>query len=226
MFKYVNAALYNVDLEGEDTSEFDGEHPTLVIRTKMEKEMYIAIPFTTYKKEKWQKLKQYMCCRSISTNSIARIDKMEIISSSKIKNRWRENGKLLIPEPEDLQNVINNAMAYFKSSFSLGENEYKKVQKNTEQLAGEFEKIFDLNSNEQSFISVSFEKSECVFSFNKRYANNISIQELYDIINIYFNRQKYRVSMDNQNVSIIVANTEKRLLTLKPKNVKVNATEG
>ena len=40
MFKYINAALYNVDLEGEDTSEFDGEHPTLVIRTKMEKEMY------------------------------------------------------------------------------------------------------------------------------------------------------------------------------------------
>lgn len=37
MFKYINAALYNVDLEGEDTSEFDGEHPTLVIRTKMEK---------------------------------------------------------------------------------------------------------------------------------------------------------------------------------------------
>lgn len=32
-----------------------------------------------------------MCCRSISTNSIARIDKMEIISSGKIKNRWREN---------------------------------------------------------------------------------------------------------------------------------------
>lgn len=51
MFKYINAALYNVDLEGEDTSEFDGEHPTLVIRTKMEKEMYIAIPFTTYKKK-------------------------------------------------------------------------------------------------------------------------------------------------------------------------------
>ena len=70
--------------------------------------MYIAIPFTTYKKERWQKLKRYMCCRSISTNSIARIDKMEIISSSKIKNRWRENGKLLIPEPEDLQNLINN----------------------------------------------------------------------------------------------------------------------
>lgn len=158
-----------------------------------------------------------MCCRSISTNSIARIDKMEIISSSKIKNRWRENGKLLIPEPEDLENVINNAMAYFKSSFSLGENEYKKVQKNTEQLTKEFEKIFDLHSNEPSFISVSFEK---------KYANNISIQELYDIANIYFNRQKYRVSIDNKNITIIVANTEKILLTLKPKYVKVNATEG
>lgn len=226
MFKYVNAALYNVDLEGKDTSEFDGEHPTLVIRTKMEKEIYIAIPFTTYKKERWQKLKQYMCCRSISTNSIARIDKMEIISSSKIKNRWRENGKLLIPEPEDLQNVLNNAMAYFKSSFSLGENEYQKVQKNTEQLTDEFEKIFDMNSNEQSYISVSFEQSECIFSFDKRYANNISIQELYDIVNTYFNRKKYRISIDNKNVSIIVANTEKRLLTLKPKYVKLNVTEG
>lgn len=226
MFKYINAALYNVDLEGEDTSEFDGEHPTLVIRTKMEKEMYLAIPFTTYTKERWQKLKQYMCCRSISTNSIARIDKMEIISSNKIKNRWRENGKLLIPEPDDLQNVINNAMAYFKSSFSLGENEYKKVQKNTEELTKEFEKIFNLHSNESSFILVSFEKNECTFSFDKKYANNISIQELYDIVNTYFNRQKYKVSIGNKNISIIVSNTEKTLLTLKPKYVKVNVTEG
>ncbi|MBD5520494.1 MAG: hypothetical protein HDR03_04615 [Lachnospiraceae bacterium] len=226
MFKYVNAALYNVDLEGENTSEFDGEHPTLVIRTKMEKEMYIAIPFTTYTKEKWQKLKKYMCCRSISTNSIARIDKMEIISSGKIKNRWRENGKLLIPEPEDLQNVINNALAYFKSSFSLGKNEYKKVQKNTEQLTKEFEKIFGIHSNEQSFISVFFTQNECIFSFDKSYTNNISIQELYDIINIYFNRHNYKVFMDDKNISIIVANTEKRLLTLKSKYVKVNATEG
>lgn len=226
MFKYVNAALYNVDLEGENTSEFDGEHPTLVIRAKMEKEMYIAIPFTTYTKEKWQKLKKYMCCRSISTNSIARIDKMEIISSGKIKNRWRENGKLLILEPEDLQNVINNALAYFKSSFSLGKNEYKKVQKNTEQLTKEFEKIFDLHSNEQSFISVSFKQNECIFSFDKSYTNNISIQELYDIINIYFNRHNYRVFMDDKNISIIVSNTEKRLLTIKSKYVKVNATEG
>ena len=117
-------------------------------------------------------------------------------------------------------------MAYFKSSFSLGENEYKKVQKNTEQLTKEFEKIFDLHSNEPSFISVSFEKNECTFSFEKKYANNISIQELYDIANIYFNRQKYRVSIDNKNITIIVANTEKILLTLKPKYVKVNATEG
>ena len=81
-------------------------------------------------------------------------------------------------------------------------------------------------SNEPSFISVSFEKNECTFSFEKKYANNISIQELYDIANIYFNRQKYRVSIDNKNITIIVANTEKILLTLKPKYVKVNATEG
>lgn len=226
MFKYVNAALYNVDLEGEDSSEFDGEHPTLVIRTKMEKDMYIAIPFTTYKKEKWQKLKQYMCCRSISTNSIARIDKMEIISANKIKNRWRENGKLLIPAPEDLQNVMDNAIAYFKSSFSLGKNEYKKVQKNTEQLADEFKKIFDLHSDETSFISVSFEDNECILSFRKSQVNNISIQELYDILNFYFNRQKYKVSINDKNISIVITNTEKSLLTLKEKYVKVRTTEG
>ena len=67
---------------------------------------------------------------------------------------------------------------------------------------------------------------EITFSFEKKYANNISIQELYDIANTYFNRQKYRITIDNKNITIVVANTEKILLTLKPKYVKVNATEG
>ena len=107
-----------------------------------------------------------------------------------------------------------------------GVDSNKKIQKNTEQLTKEFQKIFDLHSNDPSFISVSFEKNECIFSFEKKYANNISIQELYDIANTYFNRQKYRVSIDDKNITIIVTNTEKILLTLKPKYVKVNATEG
>lgn len=108
----------------------------------------------------------------------------------------------------------------------MGKTNIKKFKKNTEQLTKEFEKIFDMHSNEPSFILVSFKKNECTFSFEKKYAKNISIQELYDIANTYFNRQKYRVSIDNNNITIIVDNTEKLLLTLKTKYVKVNATEG
>ena len=112
MIKITNAALYNVDLEGKDFGEFDGEHPTLIFRTKMEKDMYIAIPFTSYTEARWEKVKKYMCCRVKSTNSIARIDKIEIITKNKIKNRWRENKKLLVPSKEDLDSVINKVNTY------------------------------------------------------------------------------------------------------------------
>lgn len=202
VIKIVNTALYNVDLEGEDFGEFGGEHPTLVIRTKMEKDMYIAIPFTTYTKDRWEKMKQYMCCRVKSTNSIARIDKIEVITVDKIKNRWRENGKLLIPTKEDLDTVVNKAMAYFQASFSMGIREYSSVNAAFECLSQEFDEIvIQENIAKASSIVIDFENKDVVrIIFSSRSTNQISINELYDILNGAFNRKKYKVIFSGSSV--------------------------
>jgi len=196
MERCTNAALYNVDLEGKACGEFGGQHPTLVFRTKMEKDMYIAIPFTTYTPERWLKLKTFMCCRVKSTNSIARIDKIEIITVNKITNRWRENGKLLIPSKEDLETIISKVMAYCQASFTAGLNNYISSTKSYEALSLEFNDIIIReNILKKSFLSLDFtNKDSILLSFSCYFVKDISIQELYDLLNSAFSRGKYQIS--------------------------------
>lgn len=228
MSKIVNSALYNVDLEGEDFGEFGGEHPTLVIRTKMEKDMYIAVPFTTYTKDRWEKMKKFMCCRVKSTNSIARIDKIEVITVDKIKNRWRENGKLLIPTKEDLENVANKVLAYIQASFDMGIREYVSVNNTFMILSKEFENvIIQENVNKGSLISIDYTNKDSIhIVFNKVIMNQLSINELYDILNSAFSRKKYKLVFSNSNVIAEVLLTDKKALTLKKKHDTIISTEG
>lgn len=228
MIKIVNMALYNVDLEGEDFGEFGGEHPTLVIRTKMEKDMYIAIPFTSYTEARWDKTKKYMCCRVKSTNSIARIDKIEIITADKIKNRWREAGKLLIPSKEDLESVKNKAMAYFETSFSTGIKEYSNVSMQIENLNIKFDEVViqeKICQNES--VSLDFSQENCIrIIFEEKATKNISVNELYEILNRAFDRRKYKIIFDENNVVAEVLLTDKKALTLKKKHDSMKVTEG
>lgn len=228
VIKIVNTALYNVDLEGEDFGEFGGEHPTLVIRTKMEKDMYIAIPFTTYTKDRWEKMKKYMCCRVKSTNSIARIDKIEVITVDKIKNRWRENGKLLIPTKEDLDAVVNKAIAYFQASFSMGISEYSSVNAAFAGLSQEFDDVvIQENIVKESPIVIDFEHEGVVrIIFSSGSTNQISINELYDILNSAFNRKKYKIIFLGSSVIAEVLLSDKKALTLKEKHDNMKSTEG
>jgi hypothetical protein len=56
MVKYVDCGLYNVDLEGETDGEYDENHPTLIIQTAKEPNMYFVIPFTTYTDTRWKNI--------------------------------------------------------------------------------------------------------------------------------------------------------------------------
>lgn len=228
MIKYTNAALYNVDLEGEDYGEFGGEHPTLVLRTKMEKEMYIAIPFTTYTEARWEKFKKYMCCRVKSTDSIARIDKIEIITVDKIKNRWREGKKLLIPSREDLETVINKALAYFQASFLVGISEYVSTDQAVSALREEFnEVIVNENISQNELIHIDFSNQDYMrVAINACSIKQLSIQELYDMMNCAFTRAKYKVSFERNCINFDVPLEDKKALTLKEKYDNLNSTEG
>lgn len=63
--------------------------------------------------EKYRKL---LCCRIVSINSIARIDKILILHKDKIPKRWLENDGLLIPTPNEIRTVYNRVCEYISLS--------------------------------------------------------------------------------------------------------------
>lgn len=87
----INGGIYRVVFDGKHDSEFTGEHPALILRTLKEDEIYIVVPLTSYTKQKMDKIKEKGYGYHIkSTNSIARIDKFQVLHNSSIKNRWKE----------------------------------------------------------------------------------------------------------------------------------------
>ena len=86
----INGGVYRVDFIGSHPCEFTGPHPTLVIRTLRESDMYIAVPLTSYTPYRWERCrKKGFGTRILSSNSIARIDKFKIVHKNDINNRWK-----------------------------------------------------------------------------------------------------------------------------------------
>lgn len=230
MVKIVNCGLYNVNLNGDSDCEFDGEHPTLVIRTKMEKDIYMAIPFTSFKKERWNKLKKYMCCRVKSTNSIARIDKMEIVHVSEIKNRWKEStGKILIPSKDDLELVLEKMRNYINVSFNDGINEFSKLDLEKNNLMSEITNVLiNENITNKNVFDIKFDTKNLIISFDLSLANKLSLQDLYELFNSVYNRKSYKININNdvKKIEIFIFLSEQKALTLKEKYAKLDVTEG
>ena len=228
MVKYVNCGLYNVDLKGTKDEEFEGQHPTLVIRTKEETRVYIAIPFTTFTNEKWQKLKTHMCCRVKSTNSIARIDKVEIINEEAIKNRWMDSGEILAPMAEDLTTVLNKTVEYFRACFWNGEKEINKNYLQINMLKQALDKIFIENNFENSYMNVNVHKEKMILCIGMDKITKVSIKEMSVLLERYVDKNSYQISIinDNRMVFITVMSIGIKMLTLKEKNDKLKLTEG
>lgn len=231
MVKYVNCGLYNVNLEGDTSAEFDGEHPTLIVRTKVEKTMYIAIPFTTYTSERWLKLKDGMCCRVKSTNSIARIDKIEIINQNKIKNRWKdnENNKVLSPSKEDIEFVLNKAREYFIASINEGLSDSLSFKKEIDLLQKEIDEVIvNENLDKAKKLIISFDDNQMCISFKMNLIYKLSSIDLYELFNKIFNRKNYRIEINNdlKLINVNVLNNDKKVLTIKQKYDKLNIAEG
>lgn len=88
MKNIINGAIYDVNLKGVDASEFKGSHPAVIVELSKRKRFFV-VPLTTYTKDRWDKAKKVgFGKRILSTNSIARIDKMKIIHSRDIGGRW------------------------------------------------------------------------------------------------------------------------------------------
>ena len=133
MKSIINSGIYAVDLKGTNDAEFKGIHPSLIMQSIKNKEMYYVIPLTTYSKYKWKKLRKFLCCRIVSINSIARIDKVQIIHKDRIPKRWMEGETLLVPTPNEILTVYNRLLEYTKLSTKKSIEEYNKPELFTEQ---------------------------------------------------------------------------------------------
>ncbi len=120
MKKFVNGGIYQVNLNGKSNAEFVGEHPSLIIQTVSEKDLYYIIPLTTYTKERWQKDKEKFACRIKSTGSIALIDKMQVRHKSFIKRKSISKNfdppLLVVPTPEEIENITKKLCSYITAA--------------------------------------------------------------------------------------------------------------
>jgi hypothetical protein len=229
MVKYVDCGLYNVDLEGETDGEYDENHPTLIIQTAKESNMYFVIPFTTYTDKRWNKMKKYMCCRVKSTNSIARIDKMEVINDLHIGERWVSNKEILQPSPDEIKNVLKYAITYLQVSCDKANKSYDKYFSEYEFLLKNVTDIF-INENimNNKIFKINFDKANLFCDFSMKFVTKLSKSDIQNIFDHPFKRKFLMVVIDNKNyvVHIIVSIYDKKVLTLKSKYDKLMVTEG
>lgn len=231
MVKYVYCGLYDIDLHGETYAEFDGEHPTMIIQTKKEPKMYIVIPFTSYKPDRWVKLKKKMCCKVESTNSIARIDKIKIISDSDISKRWldTERKSLLIPTKEDVSKVLTKALAYIEASFNQSYSSYLNYLEEREILDKNINETFNkFNFNNSIFHFDFSNESTTKISFSMDYVKTMAMIDIQDFFNQIFNRRKFTIKIidSTRTILITVKNTDAKMLTIKEKCDNIISTEG
>ncbi len=141
MIDVINGGVYAVDLKGTEPYEFKGVHPAMVVRTLKEEQMYVVVPLTTYTKERWEKCKRKgWGARILSTNSIARIDKMNIVSVKCIQGRYYNAGNMVIPEVEEIEKVLKKTIEYIELSNQKTLKEYGKYM---EQRL-EFERVINI----------------------------------------------------------------------------------
>lgn len=230
MVKYIYCGLYDIDLHGKTYAEFDGEHPTMIVQTKKESKMYIVIPFTTYEPERWKKLKKKMCCRVESTNSIARIDRIKIINDEDISKRWinTETKSLLVPSKEDIDKVLKKALSYIEASFNQSYSSYLKYLEEREIFKEYIDKTFYKYAFKDSIFSFDFSDKNTKISFSMNYVKTMSVIDIQDFFNKIFKRKNFSVKIIDsiKTVTIIIKNTDKKLLTIKEEYDKINSTEG
>ena len=123
----ITGGVYAVDLHGTESYEFKGVHPALVVRMLKEEKMYYIVPLTTYTKERWEKCKRKgFGTRIISTNSIARVDKMNIVSEKQVQGRYYNAGHLVIPTEEEIKAVLKRVEEYILLTDDKSNREYSK----------------------------------------------------------------------------------------------------
>lgn len=158
MKNIINGAIYEVIFRGVDASEFTGSHPAIVIRTIKEEKIFFVVPLTTYTRERWERAKRSgFGKRILSTNSIARIDKMKIIHFNELRGRWvdRSTNSFIRMTIDELDAVNKKVDEYLILSERKALTEYGKYIENYENI----NEVIEGYSNENT-LSFSLDRAD------------------------------------------------------------------
>ncbi|WP_195251729.1 hypothetical protein [Coprococcus comes] len=228
MKKVINGCIYAIDLGGTEEYEFKGVHPAMVVRMLKEEKMYYVVPLTTYTKERWEKCKrQGFGCRVVSTNSIARVDKINIVTEKQIHSRYYNSEKLVCAEPAEIEKVILRVEEYFKLSNQKGLNEYKKFYSEKKVFENKMYQFWIDNKFDDVYYNVKIEKGSIELELGKDEIRNLTFNDIVQVLSELLDASKLHFEKKGNQSIIICFNVDHKIaLTFQEKYDKFKSQKG
>lgn len=186
MVEYVNGGVYEVEFHGQTPSEFDGNHPAIIIRTRKEDDIYFLIPLTTFTEDRWKEDKKHFACRLISTNSIAVISKFQVSHKREIKakNITKQTNRVMVITPDELNSVTEKVLTYAKVSIDEAKKEYEKYFKQYQEFERICKSCFVDNENNQEFFT---KQNDITIVFSCENLRTLHKRDIKNVIGHYLN---------------------------------------
>lgn len=228
MKKVINGCIYAIDLGGTEEYEFKGVHPAMVVRMLKEEKMYYVVPLTTYTKERWEKCKrQGFGCRIVSTNSIARVDKINIVTEKQIHSRYYNSEKLVCAEPAEIEKVILRVEEYFKLSNQKGLNEYKKFYSEKKVFENKMYQFWIDNKFDDVYYNVKIKKGFIELELGKDEIRNLTFNDIVQVLSELLDASKLHFEKKGNQSIIICFNVDHKIaLTFQEKYDKFKSQKG
>lgn len=224
MKKIINSGIYDIEFQGDNDAEFIGNHPTLILKSIKNKEMFYVFPLTTYTEERWKQYKKNYCCRIITTNSIVRIDKVKVLHRLEIRNRWIKNDLFIIPKPEEIATVYKKYLEYIEFSTNASIKDYQKYYKCYNTFLTSLYDLIENHIFSNDFI-IDFAVSSITFNSNLVY--HLSFDDVKHIIYSVIGKDNVSISCDKGNNTITIKiKKDEIILTMKREYDKLILTKG
>lgn len=221
----ITGGVYAVDLHGTESYEFKGVHPALIVRMLKEEKMYYVVPLTTYTKERWDKCKRKgFGTRIVSTNSIARVDKLNVVSEKQVQGRYYNAGHLVIPTKEEVKCVLERVEEYMLLTDGKTYKEYEKYVIQCDKFE-ESTNILREKEFEKFLFPITIE-SDLTFLYPCNELSYMDNADIKDIISNRFNCSLVIISKEGNNMKISIKIGSENLLTFSQAYVTFVSQKG
>lgn len=222
----ITGGVYAVDLHGTEAYEFKGVHPAMIVRLLKEEKMYYVVPLTTYTKERWERCKRKgFGTRIISTNSIARIDKLNIVSEKQVQSRYYNGGHIVVPTQKEVETALRRVEEYICLSNGKTNREYNKFIIQRENFEKDI-KILLMDKKFDEFLYPVVIDHDISFEYPCGKLSFIGSADIKDIISKMINYTDMIISKKGSNMEISLKVEKENFLTFKEKYDKLKTQKG